>query len=60
MSKLKFKGDIFKSTFYIFLQIDFIFFLIYIYIYIYIYIMFKNLSDKYYQENKERLQKINK
>ena len=26
----------------------------------YVYIMFKNLSDKYYQENKERLQKIKK
>ena len=31
---------------------------IYIYIYIFIYITFsKNLSAKYYQENKERLQK---
>ena len=26
----------------------------------YVYIMFKNLSDKYYQENKEKLQKIKK
>ena len=48
MTKLILKTDIFKSSN--------IFFDIYIYIYIYIKIS-KNLSAKYYQENKKRLQK---
>ena len=51
--KLKFKSNGFrssnKSTFY-----NFVFFLIFIFIYIKI---SQNLSAKYYQENKERLQK---
>ena len=53
MTKLKFQSDIFKSSnkanFYSF-------FIIFFYNFFYIFIrMYKNLSAKYYQKNKERL-----
>ena len=50
MTKLKLKSDIFKSSNHFFYNFLYNFFLIYIK-------MFKNLSAKKYQGNKERLQK---
>ena len=57
MAKLKFKSDIFKSSYkYIFYN----FFVISFYKFFFIYIkMSKNLSAKHHQENNERLQKKN-